>query len=437
MRFRGIAVALVVLLVISLLVPLAETSLAQDGADAWTDYKLNLRTGPGTEFDILAVLAPGTGLSLEARNTDASWLLVRTLEGADRGWLAAVYLSYRDGVLTMNLPESAEVMPFTPAISSAPETGPGENNADSPVADQAPAESAPPAGGASAESLPGVGVDPASLSSVAGLPVVASTGARSAAILQKGLQNGMNPRVFTLVGECNTLAPGYMVPIGTGDYNLGTYAHLQATIDYFRTERAGSSANSFVRKGVTVNAGFTSMSVSDPSWAPPGVCQDGESPLACEYRETRPGVAIVMFGLLDVYWLSPGQYEAAMRDIVEYSIEQGVIPVLTTFPIAQTNTTDIYQGAKDFEARAAARVAFNEVVARLANEYGVPLMNLWGAATALPLCGFAEGDYIHMPAGDPAQWGDFSTGLNQNVFAIWNLATLQMLDALRVSVLGG
>jgi hypothetical protein len=163
--------------------------------------------------------------------------------------------------------------------------------------------------------------------------------------------------------------------------------------------------------------------------------------LECELRRSKPAVVLVMLGLLDVYWFTPGQYEHYMRQIIESSIENGVIPVLTTFPTTAGNAGDAagdYGGAIAFDDRAAYRLEFNTVVVNLAREYGVPLLNLWRAAQTLPRSGFREADFIHFWEPDDAGvWGDLNGGQNQCVFPMWNLIVLQMLDELRVNVLGG
>jgi len=90
---------------------------AQTNPDAWTVYELNLRTGPGGTHPVLAVLPPSTAVLAEARSADSAWLLVQTVDGARRGWVAAAYLEYAPGVVVARLPESNEI------VSGAAPTG--------------------------------------------------------------------------------------------------------------------------------------------------------------------------------------------------------------------------------------------------------------------------------------------------------------------------
>ncbi len=190
-----------------------------------------------------------------------------------------------------------------------------------------------------------------------------------------------------------------------------------------------------------MRAGYTAAALSDPAWADPAYCQGGETPLTCEYRRSKPAVAFIMLGVLDVYWYTPQQYEANMRQIIETSIQQGVIPVITTFPITAGNSGDAagdYGGAISFDDRAAYRAEFDLILVNLANEYGVPLMNLWRAAIDLPRSGYREGDFIHFwEPDDGSQWCALTGAQYENIFAMWNLIGLQTLDALRGTVLGG
>lgn len=104
---------------------------AQANPDAWTAYELNLRAGPGSAQPVLAVLPPGTAVLAEARSADSAWLLVRTIDDAWRGWVAAAYLEYAPGVLVARLPESSEIVGgVAPAgDETAPEVSPGSDPA--------------------------------------------------------------------------------------------------------------------------------------------------------------------------------------------------------------------------------------------------------------------------------------------------------------------
>ncbi len=107
MAYRALLTLIVCLLSLA---GVATPAAAQDGPNAWTAYELNLRTGPGRTHASLAVLAPSTALVCEARSADSAWVLVRTAEGARRGWVAAGYLEYATGMTVAHLPVSEELL---------------------------------------------------------------------------------------------------------------------------------------------------------------------------------------------------------------------------------------------------------------------------------------------------------------------------------------
>jgi uncharacterized protein YraI len=405
---RKLGLMLLAAILIAALLPHTLPARAQD-PDGHTTYQLNLRAGPGTTYTVITVLDANTGLMFEGRTADLAWLLVRTEDGT-RGWVASLYLVIRDGYGSpASLPVSDEVIPVAPP--------------------PAPSDSS-----AAAQSIPAN----ANVTTLENTPVISGVGPRANEIFQSGLAQGNRPNVFTIVGGCNSLARGFMQPFGFGNYDLGSYSYLQPTIDYFRQTPVDGMPNSFVHKGVAVAAGYTAMALTDPAWADPAYCQGGESPLTCEYRRSKPTVAFIMLGILDVYWFTPAQFEANLSRIVEESIEAGVIPVLTTFPTTSGEDSENYGGVTSESERAVFRAEFNTIVVNLAREYGVPLLNLWRAARATPRSGFIPDDQIHFWEPDNAAlWGDLENGPSQCVFPTWNLSALQMLDALRVSVLGG
>jgi hypothetical protein len=53
---------------------------------AKTQVNLNMRTGPGTNYPVVAALPAGTEVNVVGRNEDSSWLLVKT--GSDEGWIS-------------------------------------------------------------------------------------------------------------------------------------------------------------------------------------------------------------------------------------------------------------------------------------------------------------------------------------------------------------
>lgn len=232
------------------------------------------------------------------------------------------------------------------------------------------------------------------------LPVVPeAVSARTRAIYQRGLTLGNNPQAFSKVGDCGSTPAWFLGDFDRGPdfYGLGSYQNLAAPIDYFQ--------GSFARTSLAARSGMNASSAFIPLWANRELCEAGEFPIACEYRVHRPSFVIIMLGTNDVW--HPDSFEPQMRRIVEFYIDNGVVPILST-------KADNLEGDG----------SLNAVIARLAQEYEIPLWNYWRAAQALPNGGLQE-DGAHLTFArnffdDP-----------QMMAAGWpmrNLTALQVLD---------
>jgi hypothetical protein len=227
--------------------------------------------------------------------------------------------------------------------------------------------------------------------------------ARARAIYQLGLSLGNNPNAFSKIGDCLSVTPFFLAAFDTGDYRLGaSYASLQDTIDHF--------AGSFGRDGAAAHIGLNVDSEFDPVWSDPRLCQNVETPLACEIRIQRPSLAFVSLGTNGSFETN-AQYEAGMRRIIDQLIGNGVLPILST-------KIDNLEGGD----------RFNQIVIRLAGEYQLPLWDFATAGRALPGQGLAD---TYHPT-----WGRafFDRG---PLFAGWqvrNLTALQTLDSVWQSV---
>jgi lysophospholipase L1-like esterase len=149
------------------------------------------------------------------------------------------------------------------------------------------------------------------------------------------------------------------------------------------------------------------------------VCREDETPLACEYRASRPSVALIMIGTNDIlYQVDSASYRANLEDIVQISIDMGVIPVLSTIP---DNLTGPEGSARVLE--------FNDMIRSVAGEYGVPLWDYWLALQTLPNKGMAADNYH--PSFDPAPGTTaiFTPEHLQYGFNVRNLTALMVLDA--------
>jgi hypothetical protein len=191
-------------------------------------------------------------------------------------------------------------------------------------------------------------------------------------IFQQGQTLGRNPKRFSKAGDCQNVESYFLGMYDhPGDYRLGEYETLQATIDHF--------SGSWSRNSLSVKPGMNVLSQLSPLWANPDLCNNTESPLACEIRTNNPIIIVVS---LETWWgQKPAvEYEAAMRNVVEYALSQGVIPILST-------KADNLEGDK----------SINAAIARVAYDYDVPMWNFWAAVQPLPRHGLTEDGFDLCP----------------------------------------
>jgi hypothetical protein len=309
-------------------------------------------------------------------------LALALLVGGCQPQSAAPASARAEPTLTATLPLPSPSPSSAPAATRALPTG-------------TPAPQAPPPLTATAASAP-----PLSGDQWQALPVVPPISPAMRAVYQKGLAMGNNPAAFSKVGDCETTPTWFL-----GDFDrkadrfrLGPYGDLQPVVDQF--------AGSFGRTSLAARSGFNAASVFSPLWADPKQCKSGETPLACEYRLHQPAFAFIMLGTNDVYHLKT--FEDSMRRIIEFSLDQGVVPVLAT-------KADNMEGDN----------SVNLTIARLAQEYQIPLWNFWAAVQDLPDAGLQE-DGVHLTWG-PNFFDDADA--MKSAWAHRNLTALQTLDA--------
>jgi len=231
-------------------------------------------------------------------------------------------------------------------------------------------------------------------------PVIPIVSERVKEIYRQGILLGNNPQAFSKVGDCGSTPAWFLGDFDRGPkyYRLGEHTELEGVIQEFQ--------GSFDRTSLAAKSGFNASSIFTPLWADPLSCQANETPLACEYRTNRPVIALVMLGSNDVWHLDT--FEPRMRELIEYSIENGVIPVLST-------------KADNLEKDE----SINQTITQLAVEYQVPLINYWQAVQGLPDQGLQE-DAVHIT------WAPNRFDDPQAMKAGWpvrNLVSLQALDA--------
>ncbi len=263
--------------------------------------------------------------------------------------------------------------------------------------------------------------DPATIEDIveADYPILPELTEHAQVIYAAGLEAENNPKVFSKVGDCMTATYEYFLgPFGDGDYDLGDeYAELEHVIEYFdepaRSE--GFEENSFNNPGLATASGFNTASVLDSLWADPNWCEANESPLGCEYRLSQPIFSMIMFGTNDVMFFEADAFDYYMRQIILETINNGTVPILYTIP-----TRPEFRVKTD---------EFNRIIIMLAEDYDLPLVDLWAAIQDLPFEGVDQAEPIHLSIPEDDRAGDFTSNLEYG-YTMRNLITLQALDIL-------
>lgn len=338
-----------------------------------------LRVGPSDVFDIAyGPIAANTALRLLAVSPDTLWYNVQTAIG-EHGWVAANQLTVYSAI--SDLP--VEDVP-TPVVVEVQPTATDIVPTANPIVETGPVTT------------------------------------RVREIFALGQEMGNDPRVFIKVGDSTTEQQAFMIGFGTGEYDLGPYTDLQATIDYF-------SADAFKRDSLASESAFNSASVLDSFRVPDegkDICQPGEKPLECEIRVMKPAFAVILFGGNEVRSFDMGidVYSNQIQQLIDVTTTRGVIPILTTFP----HSPDFHENAN----------AYNEELRRIAFDRQIPLIDLEVAVLPLPNGGVSEEDGFHMSMrgirGDVTDNWIYLNGEEKQYGAtLRNLLTLQMLDTLR------
>ena len=229
-------------------------------------------------------------------------------------------------------------------------------------------------------------------------------------IYERGQALGRDPHAFSKLGD-SLIATKHFLRVfdgrdpNLGGYNLGEYAYLQDTIDYF--------AGSFQRYGRAVRLGMNTRMVFDPKWADEEACGAGVNLLDCEIWAHNPSFMFVQLGTNDHRSLA--LFQENYERIVEYLIYQGIVPIL--FTKADRLADPLNQN--------------NAIIREIAATYHVPLIDMDRLADTLPNRGL-KADNIHLNAPDRYDYARPETFRHGT--AIHSLAALIMLDYVRAIV---
>jgi hypothetical protein len=239
-------------------------------------------------------------------------------------------------------------------------------------------------------------------------------------IWQVGQIRGRRANVFAKVGDSITASGSYLSDIGDGNAVLGTHRELAAIIAYYRARKldrtGGVAHNSLNRRSQAARAGFTAANLyaSNPA------------PMQMEYAAINPAVAVIMIGSNDIDEMEADAYRADLTQVVEQTLEAGIIPILTTIPDRIDTPHSIRR-----------QPAYNAAIRDIAAAEHVPLLDYWAALQPLPNRGL-QADGLHptiYPAGHGWQGSVTftATGLQYG----WNLRnylTLVMLARVKAVV---
>jgi hypothetical protein len=123
-----------------------------------------------------------------------------------------------------------------------------------------------------------------------------------------------------------------------------------------------------------------------------------------------------MFGTNDLKSLTPAQFDFYLRRVLVELVNAGVVPLVSTFP-----------NQPGLEEKSA---FYNQIAARAALDYNLPLLNLWRAFEPLPNGGIDPEQPTHMtlpPSGQAASFAEADLQAGHNLH---NLLTLQALEGL-------
>ena len=373
---------------------------------------LRLRQSPGTAGTVISFLPAQLTLHLIGRTADNVWLQVITSD-QQQGWVLAQYVNIYIGLDRIPVTGTAvdappASIPFVPTLPPTPTNTRPPTPTDPPPPTETPvppSPTSPPA--ATATNTPPGGYDHS-------LPYLSGISDRARQIYLSGLASGNQANVFSKVGDSITVAPTFLLPFGYGQFNLRNYGYLSDVVDHYVSGWA-RNGNSFNNSSLAAKGGWSSFSVLSPSLADHSVCRAGEPPLWCEYRLSRPSVALIMFGTNDVMDTSSDAYRANLQRIVGDTINFGIVPVLSTIPAFHRTGYD-------------GRVAeLNGIIADVAHQNDIPLWDYWGAMESLPNEGLGP-DGIH-PSAAP-NCADLTPDNLQFGYTVRNLTALQALDAL-------
>ena len=372
-------VLLFVLLLTSLVAVLP--AAAQD-VMAETLVDLNMRSQPSQSGSVITKLAAGTQVIVEGRNDGETWLLVHTPDGSARGWMAIQFMRFSEAVSIRGLPDLTGIDLSQPIVTESGEV--------------VVAAATPPVIPDERTDYPALWLGDAVLRN-------------ARAIYQRGQAQGNNPNSLIKIGESNTAGTVYMCTFHYGNYDLGPYTDLQPIVDRF------NSTGSFCHYDYTARTGFATANLLDDQWAIEAECQAGETPLECGNRIYNPSYALIYLGIADMGFYSENQFRQNLLTLIVSLNRNGVVPILSTYPMADT----FNDGKPQY---------FNAIIRDVAASENIPLMDVRSALYEYANRGTGPDGY-HLSVRDPNVTNFTGDELTYGR-TLRELLTLQVLQAL-------
>ncbi len=205
-------------------------------------------------------------------------------------------------------------------------------------------------------------------------PIVPEISDTAKRIFEQGVHEfGTNPRIFSKIGDCQSVPSVFMGYYGMGYEGMLSQQdqYLQTTIDYFK--------DSFLLESLAVHDGMSVGSALTTTWSDPKICEKGENPILCELRVHNPSIMFVNLGTNWVDGLGMDVYYDYLAEIVDILVSHGVLPILTS-------KADNVEGGN----------WINRVTAQVARDYDIPFYNFWVVAQYLTNQGLSAENHIYL-----------------------------------------
>jgi hypothetical protein len=370
----------------------------------------SFKTTPDTPGEALTIAKPGFNLA----GLLAILITAAALLGCTSSPAAELPAESTTAAQATELASPAIIeAPVQSEPSETPVPPPPSPTAEPTATEEPPTAKATPA--MTAEATPQIQATsmPTSPTTVNGVPIDsivvmdAATRQNVREIFAQGQLLGRDAHAFSKLGDSLIANPHFLTQFDTGPYNLGNYAYLQPVIDQY--------AGSYERYGVAIHAGLHSWGVFDPIWAPKEWCQANESIIDCEFRLNNPSILLILLGSNDAG--APDGFNYNLRKVVEFSIENGVVPVLAT-------KADRFEGSENTN---------NILIRQIAEDFKIPLWEFDILAETIPGRGLQD-DGVHLTFLVEHDYTLPEPYLRGH--GVHNLTALMVLDAIRLEVLG-